>query len=246
MICLSRLILDPRSRDVARDVADCHALHRTVMSGFPLTTGDAQPARERFGVLFRLEAALRDPGALALLVQSDVWPDWSRLRPGYLLETGGEKENPACKRIDDRYRTLGVGTVLRFRLRANPTRKVDTRSGPDGARRNGRRVDWRGEEERLAWLQRKGEQGGFRLLTVSGTSAVPSVVTWPGEMVAGSRPGGRFAATGADTRLTFASVLFDGTLVVADRDRFQETLALGVGPGKAYGFGLLSIARPLD
>jgi len=44
MICLSRLILDPRSRDVARDVADCHALHRTVMSGFPLTTADAQSA----------------------------------------------------------------------------------------------------------------------------------------------------------------------------------------------------------
>ncbi|MBX5446264.1 type I-E CRISPR-associated protein Cas6/Cse3/CasE, partial [Sphaerobacter sp.] len=31
---LSRLILNPRSRDVRRDLADCQQLHRSVMSGF--------------------------------------------------------------------------------------------------------------------------------------------------------------------------------------------------------------------
>jgi len=43
--------------------------------------------------------------------------------------------------------------------------------------------------------------------------------------------------------LTVGDVLFDGRLVVTDADRFRETLTAGIGSGKAYGFGLLSIAR---
>ncbi|MEW6230192.1 MAG: type I-E CRISPR-associated protein Cas6/Cse3/CasE, partial [Bacillota bacterium] len=42
--------------------------------------------------------------------------------------------------------------------------------------------------------------------------------------------------------LTFAAVEFEGHLTVLDPERFRETLRRGVGPGKAYGFGLLSIA----
>jgi CRISPR system Cascade subunit CasE len=45
-----------------------------------------------------------------------------------------------------------------------------------------------------------------------------------------------------DAVVTFASVRFEGVLEVRDADRFREALANGIGPGKAYGFGLLSIA----
>jgi CRISPR system Cascade subunit CasE len=44
--------------------------------------------------------------------------------------------------------------------------------------------------------------------------------------------------------MTFGSVLFEGVLQVTDPDGFRETLATGIGSGKAYGFGLLSIAPP--
>jgi CRISPR system Cascade subunit CasE len=40
----------------------------------------------------------------------------------------------------------------------------------------------------------------------------------------------------------FGSVMFDGLLRVSDPDVFRLTLQKGVGSGKAYGFGLLSIA----
>ncbi|MBI2372789.1 MAG: type I-E CRISPR-associated protein Cas6/Cse3/CasE [Deltaproteobacteria bacterium] len=41
-------------------------------------------------------------------------------------------------------------------------------------------------------------------------------------------------------------VVFDGTLVVLDVDRFRtEALERGLGPAKAYGFGLMSIARAI-
>ena len=50
---------------------------------------------------------------------------------------------------------------------------------------------------------------------------------------------------GADSQMamTFGSVLFDGELEVNDANAFRAALRSGIGSGKAYGFGLLSIAR---
>jgi CRISPR system Cascade subunit CasE len=39
-------------------------------------------------------------------------------------------------------------------------------------------------------------------------------------------------------------VQFEGDLEVTDAAAFRAALAQGIGSGKAYGFGLLSIARP--
>lgn len=106
----------------------------------------------------------------------------------------------------------------------NPSRKVDTKSGPDGRRRNGRRVPLRGPEEQIDWLARKGAQCGFALLqaTIAASGAA--------ELVKSSSTG-----------RTFQGVLFEGRLVVQDPQRFQEVLTTGIGPGKAFGFGLLSV-----
>lgn len=231
---LSRLMLNPLSRAVQRDLADCQALHRTVMSGFLAAQGAAAP-RASLDVLHRLEVGHRD-GGIALLVQSRVEPDWSRLPQGYLLETGGDPPNPVCKEVGDRFRSLHAGSVLAFRLQANPTRKIDTKTGPDGVRRNGRRVELWKEEDQIAWLRRKGEEGGFRIL---------SVRVRPGGMGLAVGAHGKIKGTRPDPdarRLTLASVLFEGGLVVTDADAFLETLRRGVGSGKAYGFGLLSVA----
>jgi CRISPR system Cascade subunit CasE len=45
-------------------------------------------------------------------------------------------------------------------------------------------------------------------------------------------------------RMTFQSVRFEGLLTVIDPERFCQTLAAGIGSAKAFGFGLLSVARP--
>jgi CRISPR system Cascade subunit CasE len=42
--------------------------------------------------------------------------------------------------------------------------------------------------------------------------------------------------------LSFGSVLFEGRLKVTDKEKFLDVLYAGIGTGKAYGFGLLSIA----
>jgi CRISPR system Cascade subunit CasE len=142
MLYLTRLVLDPRSRTVRRDLADPYELHRTLLRAFPDAT-DGGPGR----VLFRVEPARGEP-RFVVLVQSDAAPDWSRLNvPGdYLLEP------PATKPFTPAF---AAGQRLGFRLRANPTVK-----------RDGKRRPLLDESEQRAWLDRKAAVAGFRVVRV--------------------------------------------------------------------------------
>jgi CRISPR system Cascade subunit CasE len=141
---LSRIILNPRSRRVQKEISAPYELHRSIMSGFPSTS----PAGER--VLWRLE--LPDGSVYpVVLVQSNFEPQWAPISadnsPGYL---GGGLSSPEVKAYDPRPQ---AGSALAFRLRANPTVK-----------RNGKRLGIFEEEKQFAWLERKGGLHGFRLL----------------------------------------------------------------------------------
>jgi CRISPR system Cascade subunit CasE len=217
---LSRLILNPRSRRVQREIAEPYQMHRSLMRSFP---DDLDREQER--VLFRVDTDPRS-GAIAVLLQSTLEPRWGWLENGgssdYLLPPGIH-QNPATKPFDPH---LAVGQVLAFRLRANPTvkRKFDTGDH--------KRVGLYGEEEQLAWLERKGEQGGFRLLSAR-TSGQPDV-------------GGKIRRDSDTHQLKLLAVQFDGLLQVTDPDLLRETVRQGIGSGKGLGFGLLSLARPQE
>ena len=136
MIWLSRLELNPRSRAVRSDLGDCNGLHRTIMKLFPEV--DQISARNALGVLYRLE---QDREAkIRVLLQSLHRPDFTRLPEGY-LETP-----PKSKTLESIDVLLQPGRKLLFRLRANPTRAIDTKTRPDGTKSNGKRVELRGEE----------------------------------------------------------------------------------------------------
>ncbi len=222
---LSRLRLSRRSRANLNDLADCHQFHRTLMSAFPDIQGGNGSPRARFGLLYRVE---EDASGVRLLVQSDTKPDWSTLGADRVLDP------PECKDVELLYGVLTAGQTLHFRLRANPTRKINTKSKPDGSRSNGQRVELRSEEEWLAWLERKASQHGFRLQSVSAAADVPNIRTMKL---------GKFGGERNDRKLTFFAVQFEGRLVIADAALFKAALRNGIGPAKAYGFGLLSIAR---
>ncbi|MSQ22447.1 MAG: type I-E CRISPR-associated protein Cas6/Cse3/CasE [Dehalococcoidia bacterium] len=223
---LSRLLLNPRHRDVQRDLSDLQAMHRTLMAAFPLVQ-DAASARAELGVLYRLETDL-NAGSPAILVQSGTAPQWSALPSGYLSQyIGADQQNPAFKELEPLLAALKSGMSLRFRLRANPTKKVATKTGEDGRKRNGTRADLRDEEAQRAWLHRKGEHHGFVVLGVR--LADEPLQT------------GRHRGQGEARRLTVASVLYNGILRVTDLALFQEALESGIGPAKAYGCGLLSV-----
>lgn len=134
------------------------------------------------------------------------------------------------------YDALQPGARLRFRLRANPTRRIAKARDEAEEPWVHKRVDLRTEDQQIAWLERKGrDQCGFRLTSVQARDDVPNIRTQPEDRALGKRGG---------ARLAFGSVLFEGELEVVDAAAFRQALLGGIGSGKAYGFGLLSIAAP--
>ena len=214
---LSRLMLNPRSRAVRRDVANPYQMHRTIMRAFPDQLGTGM---ER--VLFRLETQPRT-GALTLLVQSLTSPNWAWLAEpnagNYLLATT-EEPNPGVKFFQP---VFAADQVLVFRLRANPTIKRKFDSGDH------KRIGIYDEDKQIAWLVRKGEHGGFQILSVRtrDCGVVRAVIP---------REDARYQAE-------ILGVQFDGVLKVTDPAKFQETIRQGIGSGKGLGFGLLSVAK---
>lgn len=233
---LSRLILNAHNGAVRRDLGDVHATHQRLLSAFPHSPENEPGARARFGLLYRVDQ--RPSGPPQVLIQSRIRPDWAALPKDYLLEERDEMENPACKAVDDFYAGLTEDLVLRFRLRANPTRRIDTKSGPDGGRRNGKRVELKGEEQWLAWLVRKGEQHGFQPQASRMRPNAPDVrAIDEGKLI------GRRVSEAGGTRMTMAAVQYNGLLRITDLALFRQALEQGIGSAKAYGFGLLSVAR---
>jgi len=158
---LSKLVLNPRSNKVRKDLTNCQHFHQTIMSAFP--TVEEKEARQKMGILFRLETNSKN-GQYTALVQSQTVPDWSELPSGYLLE----KEQ--MKHLDDDFIGISEGDIFVFCLRANPTKKVGTSLISDvesgNPKRNGRREPLRSYDERISWLLRKAENSGFELLTI--------------------------------------------------------------------------------
>lgn len=244
---LSRLLLDAHSRRVAGEIAHPYEMHRTLMRAFPSVGDVAGAARHDFGILFRAEC--EEPrGTVTVYVQSGAEPYWQALNglDGYLLSVGG---TPAweCKEITRSLQGISQGQVLAFRLRANPTKRVNRDVDP----LKGKRVELQREEEQLEWLAAKGRggrdgvPGGFELVmnpTKDGEgeqTLVPCVEACREGKVTGTKRD----ASGAYI-MTHAAVVFDGLLRVTEVGPFLDTLRAGIGSGKAYGFGLLSLARP--
>lgn len=215
---LSRLWLNPRSREVHRDLSDCQALHQRLLSAYP-AAASGMP-RAEFGLLYRVDFD-GTTGRPIVLVQSRTRPDWSCLSLGYLAGQA-VRVNPDLKSIDRAYEGIHEGAILRFRLRANPTKRVSA---------SGKRVELSREEDQIAWLHRKGREAGFE---------VTGIRIQRGDALGPKQRGHRVA--GDCPRLTFSAVVFDGLLEVTERTAFLGALRAGIGSGKAYGFGLLSVA----
>jgi CRISPR system Cascade subunit CasE len=203
---LSRLILNPRSRQVRNELADPYEMHRTVCKALP----DANHKdNESSGILFRvdLHPRTRIP---TLLVQSRQEPDWSFLmvdRKGYLLgenELLLDVENPAIKEMNLQ---LHDGQLLAFRLRANPTKRV---------KESARRIGLLREKEQHAWIRRKLETAGATLVSVN----ILNEQFTRGKL---------FIEKEKERRMNFLSVQFDGVLQVENPEELVKTIYSGFG-----------------
>lgn len=172
--------------------------------------------------LFRVEP---DPPA-RILVQSQRRPDWQwafQNAPGFLVEGG-----PVVREIRP---VFLAGQRYRFRLQANPTKRPP-RNGEDHApeptRRTVRpRLPIRDSGQRKRWLERKLDQAAH-LVTLDTDK--------PKRFVFEKNPGDD------KRRVTVDSVLFEGLLEVTNPEILLERIVQGIGPAKAFGCGLLSVA----
>jgi CRISPR system Cascade subunit CasE len=113
-----------------------------------------------------------------------------------------------------------------FQLCANATKKVTKLSDDGQPTKNGRRVPLTTRDEFVSWVRRKGEQGGFG---VNEEALRPFSV-------------GREYFEKRGIRGLHSGVEFQGVLDVTDPAKFYETFTRGIGPAKAFGYGLLVIA----
>ncbi len=242
---LTKIILNPRIRRVQFEIGNPQQLHKTVCGAFPAIENQAHlphherlTPRSKFDVLHRLDVDYRS-GRAVLLVQSTVKPEWANLRDNFLAED--IEESLAVKSIGESYAQIETGLNLLFRLRANPTKRIgksDAEAKPKfkesekGKIR--RRVELRTDEEKIAWLKRKGEDAGFRLADVKVKEVENAVAVAQGKI--------NFSKSPNSPQLTFGAVVYEGVLQVTDADKFREAMQSGIGTGKAYGFGLMSVA----
>ncbi|MGW2441284.1 type I-E CRISPR-associated protein Cas6/Cse3/CasE [Streptomyces goshikiensis] len=207
-------------------------MHAAVMSSF----AGAIPSEENSSrILWRLD---RNSNAEVLLfIVSEERPDLT-----HLVEQAGWPTTASWQTYD--YKNfldgLTTGSTWNFRLTANPVHHV--RRTPDEIRK---RTAHRTPRHQMGWLLSRQEQAGFRILETPADRRVLAQgdehqLTVRDEQ---RRRFGKTEATGQANRVPLVTVTFDGRLEVTDPAALRRTLTLGLGKAKAYGCGLMTLAR---
>lgn len=222
---LSRIQLNPRRRDARRLLSSPQRLHAAVLASFP-----EPPTGERAGdprVLWRLDNERDD--RILLYVVSPERPDFAHLaeQAGWPSTERGTSK-PYAPLLDG----LATGRRWAFRLTANPTRYVTPQ---DGGR--AKRVAHVSVPHQEQWLTDRAAASGFRVWEAPAHDGSTSPV-----LTLTRRSVQQFTRRGSDRPVTLAVAQFDGVLEVTDVDALRDTLVTGIGPAKAYGCGLLTLA----
>lgn len=226
---------------------------------------EPKPNRREAGFLFRIERNVIP----RILVQSVQRPDWDYAfqNAPYLLASDPDRRpkvrefDPAPRR-DQAYRFRLLANVVRSKSVVHPSGKTrTTRAGLTIPRRRCTEILVHPkpipdplpvdpiERKRLLlarwdpwrkWLDHMGAARGFRIVDEPAPpllmEAVHVSVRNPGKSRGGSNQD-------KPTDKRYNAGLFNGVLVCTDPDPLRDAVATGVGSGKAFGFGLLSLAR---
>lgn len=212
-----------------------YQLHQLIWKGFP-GIENVEGSRP---FLYRHN---EEESAHSILVQSAMLPDWKQ------LDNESEGSTTQMRTFDPH--ALTAGTRLRFFVRANPV--VERKGYSDKTSRRiivGSKLDYVAgkigveiktlddREQRLtAWIERKGTEGGFAIERDELTR--PLLMISPNHDYVIRRSRDRKAEP-----MTFTGVDFEGILRITNAEAFAKTLQSGIGRGKAFGFGLITVAK---
>lgn len=158
--------------------------------------------------------------ATYIIVQSDIKPDFSHI----LDQFGRPAADAGWETVDyDSFLSkLENGQIWRFRLKANPTHSLPSNEG-----HRGKVVAHVTEAHQMSWLLSKAEKLGFSILDDN--------------IIIRHRGTSTFDHNGG--KITLVTATFEGILKIEDIELFRSCMVDGIGRGKAYGCGLLTLAR---
>jgi CRISPR system Cascade subunit CasE len=216
---LSQLILNDRNPKVRRHLSNIHDLHRGIMLAFP--DEQREQARADWHVLFRLE-----PDSNILLVQSAIEPDWGRLPNEYLIDRHSKLFAPEVSQFP-------IDRLFQFRLKANPSKRNKETKKTMGLYF---------QPDQVAWLQRQADRHGFGVESID---TIPSPNLWGSKDKSKTVEDDSPALLGKKNQhhIKVHTVLFQGILKVQDPSLLVSAIQQGIGRGKSYGCGLLSLSR---
>lgn len=171
---------------------------------------------ERQHPLWRIDCLA---GRYYLLVVSEDAPDLT----GAVKQFGIWGETWQTRDYDAYLDRMQNGCRWRFRLVANPTHSVLRNGKSDGRGKVCAHVT---PEHQLNWLKKQGEKWGFDLKA--------------DEYQVMSSQWQRFQKNGS-RMVSLLSVTYEGMLTVTDEQRFVEAMKNGIGRGKAYGMGMMTV-----
>ena len=199
---LTKVNLDLRSPSARQALTDCGDMHRNIQALFGQSREDA-------GVLYRVQKTERICSVYILSSHAPVF-DAAESKNGMI--PAGSRDMTAAEAL------FAEERVFRFDLLTMPSKKE-----LDRTRKNSQRRILRDPEERMSWLTRKAEAGGFRILSAADEE---------GETLYAKKSGGE---------LWLHTTRFTGILKITDSERFLDAWKKGIGPEKAYGLGMLMV-----
>lgn len=215
---LTRFRINTARRGARKLLASPQAMHAAVLSSF------ASPAASNGArTLWRLDESGHDR---LLYLVSPTEPDLT-----HLVEQAGWPTTETWQTRDYAgfLAKLRAGQRWAFRLTANPVRNGRLPHGKDT-----QRVGHVTVEQQRQWLLARADAAGFKVVSAGADAEA--------DLTVHRRQTYTFRRDGA--RVTLRVATYDGQLEVTDADALRTVLKAGLGHAKAYGCGLLTLARP--
>lgn len=211
---LSKLEVNPMRRQSRRLLSDPQAMHAVIMKTCNPNEGER--------ILWRIDET---DSSIDLYIVSPQTPDVHTLND----QIGWENQDPESADYDGLLNSLENDQKYAFRLTANPTH-VSTENGVK------KRYGHVTIEQQKNWFLRKASQHGFKIRKLGKPEFDD-----PHDLVVHDRKVKTFRRQGKTVTLNVAS--FSGSLEVTDAELLRTALVMGIGRAKAYGCGLLTLAR---
>lgn len=220
----SRLQINPRRREARKLLANPRAMHAAVESSFPPLVREDMPGR----VLWRVDEAAN---SVTLYVVSPGKPDMTHIQESAGWETAPAESVPYGKFLN----RIQNGEQYRFRVTVNPVKRLYVPG------KRGKIVPHLTEAQQLDWFTQRQSQWGFQVLTQSTGGGENVAEHLMAEVVKRADRSFSKLDDGRKHNVTQRQVTIDGALVVADADLLRLSLTGGMGRGKAYGSGLMTL-----